>query len=172
MADDLSIADDSAGAAREPETESEILRATLSARPSCTALPAFPASVALARRHVRDTLSAWGRPDLADTVELIASELVTNAIAATQNLYTGPAGGPGGGPPGEVWLGMAYVKDFVLLEVGDASEKRPEPRQADPEDLGGRGLWLVGELATCWGCRPRRAGGKIVWAAVDAILTQ
>jgi hypothetical protein len=44
-------------------------------------LGAFPSAVPCARGYVRTVALEWGLPDLADTAELLASELVTNAGA-------------------------------------------------------------------------------------------
>ena len=44
-------------------------------------LGALPSAVSCARGHVRTVALEWGLPDLAETAELLASELVTNADA-------------------------------------------------------------------------------------------
>ena len=43
-------------------------------------LPADPASVGVARRHVQEALRDWGLGSLVDTASLLVSELVSNAL--------------------------------------------------------------------------------------------
>src|SRR5258708_12406695 len=49
-------------------------------------LAALPSAPACARGHVRSVACEWGLPDLADTAELLASELITNAVLAPDRL--------------------------------------------------------------------------------------
>jgi anti-sigma regulatory factor (Ser/Thr protein kinase) len=66
----------------------------------------------------------------------------------------------------------AEPKDFALrlrrgasavwVEVFDADMRLPRIRSAEESDEGGRGLYLVEQLATRWGSRPTR-NGKAVW---------
>jgi serine phosphatase RsbU (regulator of sigma subunit) len=107
--------------------------------------PELPA-VARSRRAVRSTLSDWGLASLEETAELLASELVTNAL-----LYSN-------GP-----ISVRLMRDRTLLcEVYDASDEVPRLRTAGHDDDGGRGLHLVKELSHRWGTR-RTNGGKSVW---------
>ena len=110
-----------------------------------TVEPELPA-VARARKAVRSTLSDWGLSQLEETAELLASELVTNAL-----LYSN-------GP-----ISVRLLRDNALLcEVYDASDEVPLLRAADHDDDGGRGLHLVKALSQRWGTR-RTSGGKSVW---------
>ena len=54
-----------------------------------------------------------------------------------------------------------------LIAVRDASPRLLRPVAPDLEADGGRGLWLVEQLARAWGVRPAPDGGKIVWCALD-----
>ncbi|MFC5746762.1 ATP-binding SpoIIE family protein phosphatase [Actinomadura rugatobispora] len=111
-------------------------------------LPADPAAVRRARGLIRARLGEWGLGDLSPTTELLASELVTNAIRH--------AGGR---------LTLRLVREGGLVcEVFDSSDGRPRIRHqedADPAESG-RGLHVVGRLAQRWGVR-RTARGKAVW---------
>ncbi|ARQ67879.1 SpoIIE family protein phosphatase [Streptomyces marincola] len=110
-------------------------------------LDAHPAAVPRARRLVRDRLRDWGLSFAADTAELLASELVTNAVR-----HAGP------GP-----IGLRLVRaDALLCEVTDGSPALPVLREARASDAAGRGLNVVGRLARAWGSH---AGGpgKTVW---------
>ncbi len=110
-----------------------------------TVEPELPA-VARARKNVRSTLNDWGLSQLEETAELLASELVTNAL-----LYTN-------GP-----ISVRLLRDNSLLcEVYDTSDETPQLRAADQDDDGGRGLHLVKALSQRWGTR-RTSGGKSVW---------
>ncbi|MEV5413042.1 SpoIIE family protein phosphatase [Thermopolyspora sp. NPDC052614] len=98
------------------------------------------------RRLVRSTLAGWDLPDLVDTAELLACELVTNAVRHATR-------------PIEVRL---LRTDALLCEVTDDDHRLPALRHATAMDEGGRGLHLVSRLARRWGAS-RTATGKVVW---------
>jgi len=50
----------------------------------------------------------------------------------------------------------------VWVEVFDADLRMPRIRSADETDEGGRGLYLVDQIASRWGTRPTK-NGKVVW---------
>ncbi len=136
-------------------------------RQSYRELAATASAVPRARGHVRLVLSDWGLRKLTDPAEQVVSELVTNAVAATYGLVESRFGGrwSPGTPPVRLWLLSDYRT--VLVEVWDGSDRMPEPRDPDPEDEHGRGLWLVEALSEDWGAfRPAHASGKVTWAAV------
>ncbi|MFH8739248.1 SpoIIE family protein phosphatase, partial [Streptomyces sp. NPDC017964] len=155
-----------AGSDRNPEATCDtVIRALLPARPSDdTALlvartrrldPAQvaewnvardPAEVAPVRTACAERLADWGLAQIAFTTELILSELITNAIRYGTEPIT-----------------VRLVHDRTLIcEVSDGSSTSPHLRRAKPTDEGGRGLFLVAQLAQRWGTRytPR---GKIIW---------
>ncbi|MGZ9929466.1 ATP-binding SpoIIE family protein phosphatase [Streptomyces sp. NC-S4] len=102
--------------------------------------------VARARELVVGQLSEWQLDELGFVTELVASELVTNAIRY--------AGGP---------VGLRLIRDRVLVcEVSDPSSTQPRLRRARETDEGGRGLFLVAQLADRWGCR-FTGTGKTIW---------
>ena len=108
--------------------------------------PAEPAVVGRARDAVVAQLLEWGLTGNAFRTELIVSELVTNAVRH--------AGGP---------VGLRLIRDETLVcEVSDPSETQPHLRRARPTDEGGRGLFLVAQLAHRWGSR-YTAHGKTIW---------
>jgi hypothetical protein len=53
----------------------------------------------------------------------------------------------------------------VWVEVFDADLRLPRIRSAGETDEGGRGLYLVDQLASRWGSRPTK-DGKAVWFEV------
>lgn len=110
-------------------------------------VPVDPAAVADVRARATRQVEAWGLGDLAMTSELIVSELVTNAVR-----YASPP------------IRLRLIRDARLTcEVADASSTAPRLRHARSTDEGGRGLFLVAQLAHRWGAR-YTADGKIIWA--------
>ncbi|MET7849666.1 SpoIIE family protein phosphatase [Streptomyces avermitilis] len=109
--------------------------------------PGDPAVVTDARKAVTEQLAVWELDDLAFTTELVVSELVTNAVRY--------AAGP---------VGVRLIRDEALIcEVTDTSNTQPRLRRARWSDEGGRGLFLIAQLTTRWGCRYGQAG-KTIWA--------
>ncbi|MGW4172384.1 SpoIIE family protein phosphatase [Streptomyces chartreusis] len=110
-------------------------------------VPVDPAAVAQTRARATRQVEAWGFGELAMTTELIVSELVTNAIRYAE-------------PP----IRLRLLRDSRLTcEVADGSSTAPRLRHARSMDEGGRGLFLVAQLAHRWGAR-YTADGKIIWA--------
>ncbi|MFF9195603.1 ATP-binding protein [Streptomyces sp. NPDC014779] len=113
-----------------------------------------PAEVGRARRWARSRLAGSGIEEdepLAETLVLLISELVTNAVVHT-------------GCPAV--LRMLFGGGGVRVEVADASDRPPRPRHAEGEDTNGRGLELVDGLADRWGWQ-REGAGKSIWCEVD-----
>ncbi|WP_437062586.1 SpoIIE family protein phosphatase [Streptomyces sp. enrichment culture] len=110
-------------------------------------VPNDPAAVGEVRSQVTGRLAEWGLDELAFTTELVLSELVTNAIR-----YGGET------------VHVRVVRDRSLIcEVFDSSSTSPHLRYAAMTDEGGRGLFLVAQLAERWGTR-YTPGGKVIWA--------
>lgn len=121
-----------------------------------------PAEVGRARRWARSRLAGSGiqaDEPLAETLILLVSELVTNAVVHT-------------GCPAVLRLslpdvaGVAQDCATVRLEVADRSGRAPVPRCADGDATGGRGLALVDGLADRWGWSTEGAG-KRIWCELD-----
>ncbi|MGA5700805.1 SpoIIE family protein phosphatase [Peterkaempfera bronchialis] len=110
-------------------------------------LPAEPSAVSRARRLTRAALTEWHLEPLGDTAELLASELVTNAVRY--------AGAP-------IGLRLTVGDDTLVVEVSDPVPEPPTERRAEGTDEGGRGLELVRRLALRWGTRSE-GRGKVVW---------
>jgi serine phosphatase RsbU (regulator of sigma subunit)/anti-sigma regulatory factor (Ser/Thr protein kinase) len=110
-------------------------------------LPADPPAVAPARHLAARQLATWGVDnDAAEVTELVVSELVTNAIRY-------------GTPP----IRLRLIHDRALTcEVTDASSTSPHLRHAATNDEGGRGLFLISQLADAWGTR-YTPHGKTIW---------
>ncbi|GAA1964760.1 ATP-binding protein [Kitasatospora viridis] len=162
---------------------------------STMAVPHGPASVGAARRRLRRDLGDRAVPAaVIDDAVLILSELLSNScryarplaplldLADARNAAVEefPVNGRDltvGAEPGDSAtedLGGILVRwqmhtDGVLtLEVTDGgAATRPLPARPSLTARGGRGLSIVGELATDWGVRD--APGEVtVWAALPA----
>ncbi|MBO1337660.1 ATP-binding protein [Streptomyces sp. VRA16 Mangrove soil] len=124
---------------------------------------ADPAEVGRARRWARSRLAGSGidaDEPVAETLILLVSELVTNAV-----VHTGRPAVLRMVLPGESGIGEA-CPGTVRVEVADSSTRPPTPRHADGEETNGRGLELVDVLADRWGWRPEGAG-KAIWCEID-----
>ncbi|MBM9619585.1 SpoIIE family protein phosphatase [Streptomyces zhihengii] len=104
-----------------------------------------------ARRLARRALERWGLEDLSDSVELLVSEVVTNAVRYAER---------------PVMLRLLRT-EVLRCEVGDDSPQLPRQRRARDTDEGGRGLFLVNRLARRWGAT-RLSTGKVVWFELPA----
>ncbi|MFE9258630.1 ATP-binding protein [Streptomyces sp. NPDC006879] len=125
--------------------------------------PRTPRSVGRARALLVAQAAEWKIPDeTAATAVLLLSELLTNACRHARV----PSGR-------QVWVRCSLRGPgpgrFLWVAVLDANRTLPEPREAGPDDEGGRGLTLVAALAHSWGAGPRVDGvGKTVWFRMRA----
>jgi DNA-binding NarL/FixJ family response regulator len=108
-------------------------------------------SSAAARRFMEETLGRWSCADVLDTVNLLVSELVTNAV-----VHAGS----------EAEVSVVLTPTALRVEVGDRDEVAPVRREADDWETSGRGMALVEALARAWGVEAR-PGGKVIWFEVD-----
>ncbi|GGQ91241.1 histidine kinase [Streptomyces aurantiogriseus] len=110
-------------------------------------VPPDPAAVAGVRAAATDKLDEWGLSELGFSMELVLSELVTNAVRY-----------------GCAPIHMRLICDRTLIcEVADGSSTSPHLRYAATTDEGGRGLFLVSQLTERWGTR-YTPQGKVIWA--------
>ncbi|PZG94113.1 ATP-binding protein [Streptomyces sp. NTH33] len=125
----------------------------------CLYIPNDPRAVTVSRRTLRLILTMHGLIRLADTAELLATELVSNAVRHTK----GPAA-----------LRVRWSAGVLRIGAWDADPRPPEPpvpleQVTDLEE--GRGLALVRACADLWGWQPlAREGnrGKVVWCELAA----
>ncbi|WP_328767647.1 SpoIIE family protein phosphatase [Streptomyces sp. NBC_00286] len=110
-------------------------------------LPADPALVSDVRAAAVRQLADWGLDEAAFVAELLLSELITNAIRH------------GSGP---IRVRLLHGPSLIC-EVYDTSSTAPHLRRAATTDEGGRGLFLVAQLAQSWGTR-YTPEGKVIWA--------
>jgi len=128
-------------------------------RTSYLELAALPTAVPCFRLHARAVALEWDLAALAGDIELIVSELVTNAIRAA--LRAGDIGLTA--PVVRLWLASDLHE--ILIRVWDGSSQMPARQDAGPDDESGRGLMLVECLASKWGAY-RVEDGKVVWVIV------
>jgi anti-sigma regulatory factor (Ser/Thr protein kinase) len=135
------------------QTESEPWEYTLH-------IPNDVRAVTISRRTLRLILTMHGLIGLVDTAELLATELVGNAVRHTK----GPAA-----------LRVNWSAGVLRIGAWDADPEPPEPPRSFDEggDLEeGRGLALVNACADVWGWRPqagRGSRGKYVWCELAAV---
>ena len=103
-----------------------------------------------ARHMIRAAVAAWGARERSDEIELVADELITNALMHTEGAAI-------------VTLRALTGSDRRMrLEVEDSSSALPRRRDAGESGLSGRGLLLVDLLSDVWGVEAR-GRGKCVW---------
>ena len=118
-------------------------------------LGALPGAVPCARLHARQLMWEWRLTRLSESVELLVSELVTNAVQASRAMdHINPV---------RLWL--LADKTRVLILVWDASPQAPARMSISGDAESGRGLLLVEAISDRWDWYvPQGSGGKIVWA--------
>ena len=115
-------------------------------------LPPDPQAPGRARRFARDVLAGRSE-DLIDLVELLVSEVVTNAVLHARS---------------EIHLALTWRGDAFRVEVADHSPLLPAQRHFSELATTGRGIQLVEEIADSWGMVPSN-GGKVVWFELTAV---
>jgi anti-sigma regulatory factor (Ser/Thr protein kinase) len=118
-------------------------------------LPSTPYSVQLARFYVKAAIGYHDLGDYAEDIELVTSELVTNAIAHASAQA--------------ISLELIRLQDpgAVAVIVTDASPRPPIKLDPAEDAQHGRGLHIVEALSTRWGWAPQSPG-----KAVFAIFTR
>ncbi|GAA2454306.1 SpoIIE family protein phosphatase [Streptomyces lavendulocolor] len=109
-----------------------------------------PEALSAARHMIRAAVRAWGAGERADEIELVADELITNALLHTD-----------GGAIVTLRM-LAGHERRLRVEVEDRSSALPRRREAGLSGVSGRGLLLVDRLTDVWGV-DSRGTGKCVW---------
>jgi anti-sigma regulatory factor (Ser/Thr protein kinase) len=115
------------------------------------AFPASAASPRAARRFVRDVLPVLPDPESSDTVMLLVTEIVTNAVVHARS---------------PVRVAVMVDDSQVRVEVRDDAPQLPVLRPAAEEAFNGRGLLLLDRLSTQWGVEGD-GYGKTVWFEIE-----
>ncbi|MFP3988138.1 ATP-binding protein [Streptomyces sp. E11-3] len=116
------------------------------------AIPHAPHAVGVVRATIRGILRAARLTCITDTVELLASELATNAYRHSV---------------AEAYVCIDRVLNDVRVTVWDHGPGTPAPAEAPPDAVSGRGLGIVQACADDWGVRSY-PHGKAVWFTVTA----
>ncbi|MFJ9477919.1 ATP-binding protein [Streptomyces mirabilis] len=123
-------------------------------------IPNDPRAVTICRRTLRLILIAHGLPHFTEAAELLATELVTNAVQHTK----GPAA-----------LRLRAENGTLRIGVWDADPTPPRPaRCPTPDAESGRGLALVHSCTNTWGWVRQRdirnliGTGKYIWCELTA----
>jgi anti-sigma regulatory factor (Ser/Thr protein kinase)/anti-anti-sigma regulatory factor len=115
-----------------------------------------PTAPAAARAFVRDVIRYWelALPDatVMERAVLLANELVTNAVVHAHT---------------EIRLRLELRGDRLHIAVRDGSPRLLRLVALEGQTEGGRGLWLVEQLARAWGVNRHPDGGKVVWCVLS-----
>jgi hypothetical protein len=131
-------------------------------------LGALPTAIPCFRLHVKHVLWEWGLDEFSDSVELVVSELTTNAVAVSAGLTGSGYRGRwrAGVPPVRLWIYSDKAR--VLVQVWDGDNRIPQVQGIDLLAESGRGLLLVESLSQEWGVFvPKGSSGKCVWASMS-----
>ena len=128
-------------------------------------LGALAGAVPCARLHARHVLWEWGLAGLADSTELLVSEMITNGVQASRAMTQAAV---------RLWLVSDRAR--VVILAWDASPQPPVPADPRADSENGRGLLLVDAISERWGwyLPDQQPGtdipgqrGKVVWAIVQ-----
>lgn len=115
--------------------------------------------VGTVRREASAQVETWGLADLADSVRLLLTELLTNAIQHTNGA--------------RVDTRLSYSDGILEIEVSDLGNGRARLKKPDEQQENGRGLMIVDSLALDWGTRPRSGNkGKSTWCTLKAVQAE
>jgi hypothetical protein len=132
----------------------------------CLEMRAVAGAVPHARHHTRQLMQATGMKELAGTVELIVSEVVTNSVRACGGLDFNRPVISDPSPAIRLWLASGH--SWVLVLVWDISPDRPLLQQPDSDAERGRGLLLIEAITAAWGSSALAGEpGKVVGACRD-----
>lgn len=109
--------------------------------------------VAKARRFIAERCAEWGSRTSEEDAELVATELVTNALVHAS---------------ARCEMRVRLARDVLHIEVEDKGGGTPDVQAADDRAEHGRGLLIVSALCTAWGVDARPPAGKRVWAQLAA----
>jgi hypothetical protein len=129
-------------------------------------LAADLAAVPAARFRLRADLREWGLEVPVDDAELVVTEIVGNAVNATQAICWLASR-----PPVRLWVRGDVGLLFIL--VWDATTQSPQLTSPGVADEAGRGLLIVGALSR-WGFYhpPDDEVGKVIWAQLPKPATR
>lgn len=124
-------------------------------------LPPRAQSVHSARSFAAGALAGWQMFELLDGMELVVSELATNALRHGLTLT---------GPQDREIIRLSLIRrgSLVACAVTDPGSAVPVVRDPAPFEPGGLGLHIVESLSVRWGWNALSPRGKVVWAVLSA----
>jgi anti-sigma regulatory factor (Ser/Thr protein kinase) len=123
-----------------------------SSSPEDLELPSDATAPGIARRYSAQVLGGWRLSSLIGTVQLVTSELVTNAVRH-------------GAKP--ILFGLRRQDHDVRIEVSDGDPKMGPAAVLDEDSESGRGCLIVDLMASASGVETVAGDGKIAWAVVS-----
>jgi anti-sigma regulatory factor (Ser/Thr protein kinase) len=117
-------------------------------------LPLPPHKIASRQAHrlLNWALQDWRvAGDVADNTRIVVSELVTNALTHSLDIFR---------------LSLRLDGDEIVIEVWDSADAPPKVTLPDGLSDNGRGMFLVEALCKEWGITYEGGGGKTVWARI------
>ncbi|WP_338675861.1 ATP-binding protein [Streptomyces sp. SCSIO 30461] len=102
------------------------------------------------RQLIRGRLIQWAQPDVIETVQLLLTELATNALRHGQGQ--------------DIDVRVLFCGGQCVIEVADGTPDPAELRDVTPDDEHGRGLFLVDAIADAWGTSP---DGTTTWCSLS-----
>jgi anti-sigma regulatory factor (Ser/Thr protein kinase) len=121
----------------------------MSTRSASLDLPPTAASVAAARRLVRELLAVWDVPHDREDAALLVTELVANVVDHVRGEAV-------------LTLELSLSDTWLRIAVVDGSSIRPVVQELSHERPRGRGMRMVEAIADSWGAEDHK-GGKRVW---------
>ncbi|MEU8202338.1 ATP-binding protein [Streptosporangium sp. NPDC049046] len=117
--------------------------------------PGIAQSAGAARRWALELLEGHASAERLETLELLISEVVTNAVLHSDSAR----------PGGLVTVRVGVGDDLIHIEVIDDGSATSVPviRTTDDDSLSGRGLSWVDRLACAWGTDRDDEVGGAVW---------
>ncbi len=106
--------------------------------------------VAAIRRFLRGSMLGADE-DLVDTVVLLASEVASNVVLHARTDFE---------------VSVKWSLDGAWVGVRDGNSRLPQTCMVPADATSGRGLHIIGALASGWGTE-RRPNGKLVWFEVS-----
>ncbi len=128
-------------------------------------LPPRAESVHTARSFASGSLIGWGMSDLAEDMELVVSELATNALRHGLVLDAQDLRRSGTEP---IRMSMIRRGSLVACAFADPGSAAPVLRHPESLEPGGMGLHIVESMSLRWGWNPMLPCGKVVWAVLKS----
>jgi serine/threonine-protein kinase RsbW len=116
--------------------------------------PAVPAQVREARRFLAGLVDGW--PAASDAL-ICLSELVSNAVVHSRSSQ----------PGGTFTVRVRLADQRLRVEVCDQGGRWHSPGRSSTDEPDGRGLFIVSQLTTRWGCEGHSRTGWTVWFELE-----